>query len=182
MLDHHPVHNLFLVAVVFPLRLRIPIHPRAYGPPCLHRRCVLIHTLSRDPRALENGTLHKRYKLHVVVSISEVEQRQGRVAMLVWRRLEYAVDGGLVVAPREHLHRVADIDDLGRQRYTVKKATPAGMGRAYNAIRNVSDIAPFSIRTHDLQGDDGLVPQQRDGPAVSMALHPDVLRPLLVLG
>ena len=147
MLDHHPVHNLLLVAVVFPLRLRIPIHPRAYGPPCLHRRCVLIHTLSRDPRALENGTLHKRYKLHVVVSISEVEQRQGRVAMLVWRRLEYAVDGGLVVAPREHLHRVADIHNL-RQGSTVSVVAEARAQEVRTML-----LGMYSTKRHCPSGD-----------------------------
>ena len=43
------------------------------------------------------------------------------------------------------------------------------------------DPAPLSVGGHDLKGHDGLAPQKRDGAAVCVPLHPDVLRLELVV-
>ena len=53
---------------------------------------------------------------------------------------------------------------------------------AYDAIWYVFDVAPLPVGRHDLEGDDGLAPQEGDGAAVCVPLHPDVLRLLLILG
>ena len=52
---------------------------------------------------------------------------------------------------------------------------------AYDPIRYVFDVAPLPVSRHDLEGDDGLAPQERDGAAVCVPLHPDVLRLLFIL-
>ena len=112
MLDDHPLYNLLFHPLVLALQLRHPIHFRARDAPLAHSRCILVPALPRDPDALEDGALHERHEAHVVIRVPEEEQPKARVATLVRGRLEDAGDGRFVVPAREHLHRVARVDDL----------------------------------------------------------------------
>ena len=143
--DHPPFDDLLLDAVFLSLRLLVWLRP--YHHPRFHRRRIFVWPPPLDSDALEDGALHRRDQAHVIVSVSEVEQRQAHIATLVRGRLEDAVDGRLVVSPREHLHRVADIHNL-RQGSTVSVVAEARAQEVRTML-----LGMYSTKRHCPSGD-----------------------------
>ena len=112
MLDHHPAHDLLIDTILLPLHLRVPVHARPHGAIRPHRGRVPISAFPRYADSLKNRAVCARHQPRIGDGVREVEQPEAGVAALVRRRLDDAVDGRLVEAAREHLHRVARIDDL----------------------------------------------------------------------
>lgn len=86
----------------------------------------------------------------------EVIEAEPLVPMLILRRLDDTVDGGLVIATREIFGKISTVDDLRHDQANTK---PKGEPYTYQGIVYVFDEPPFAIVIHDLQSSDRLTPQ-----------------------
>ena len=161
MLHHDTVDN-FLLDVVLPRQLRLPIRTRPCTPPPLHRRRVLVFEAPHDPHPPQHWTLHERAQHNIVVCHREIERADAGMAALVRRGLHDTVDRRFVEAPGEEFHAIARVDHEG--------------------VRDMLHKAPYTIWGEDLECGHGLGPEDGNGSEVGVAFEPDVGRLALFLG
>ena len=162
MLHEDAVDNLLLNSVVSPLELGEAIRLNDTSAPFPHRRCALIFNASLHAFLLQLRALRERHKLRVVVGHREVEDPETLKVALVRRRLDHAVDGRLVIASSEHLHRVADVDNLEQRCFSTAYSTYHECTHTYQCIIDMTDPSPLAIRGHNLESRDWLAPQDGD--------------------
>ena len=134
MLHEDAVDNLLLNSVVSPLELSEAIRLNDTSAPFPHCRCALIFNTSLHAFFLQLRALRERHKLRVIVGHREVENPKTLKVALVGRRLDDAVDGRLVVASGQHLHRVADVDDLEQRCFSTAYSIYYAERRVYSYI------------------------------------------------
>ena len=159
---HHDAVDNFLLDVVLPRQLRLPIRTRPCTPPPLHRWRVLVFEAPHDPHPPQHRTLRERAQHNIVVCHREIERADAGMTALVRRGLHDAVNRRFVEATREEFHAIARVDD--------------------ERVRDVLDEAPHTVRGENLERGHGLGPEDSDSSEVGVALEPDVGRLALLLG
>lgn len=112
---HRKAVNILLLHAILPLlQISQTVSSCPALPPDCHGGSISVLTATFDTMPLEHRALRMWHKLHIVIRHSEVKYTKTSEAALVLRRLNHAMNGGLIVSSRKEIHSIATVHDLHR--------------------------------------------------------------------